>query len=165
MNAQKSDQHPESRKAWEDEANISFAKIKKLEESKDYRKQYSRSLISWIGAKAYQKEQSAEVTQQEEKTSAQLTWQGTDHKLWLMGASSLQELEPVGIVSDSASVISNRGLLSIGMSDQVPLWAKSMPSKMIFSEHELAGLSYQQRKHMNELREDTCSITIGQEKV
>ncbi len=74
MNAQQSDQHPESRKAWEDEANISLAKIKKLEESKDYRKQYAKSLISWIGAKAYQKEQSAEITHQEEKIRAQLTW-------------------------------------------------------------------------------------------
>ena len=160
MNAQQSGQHPESRKAWEHEANISLEKIKKLEESKVYRKQYAKSLISWIGAKAYQNDQSAETTPQEEKIRAQLTWQGIDHKLWLMGASSLQELESAGIVSHSASVISNRGLLSIGMSDQVPLWAKSMPSKMIFSEHELAGLSYQQRKHMNELREEIHAASL-----
>ncbi len=112
-------------------------------------------MISWIGAKAYHKEQSAEISPQEGKIRAQLTWQGIDHKLWLMGASSLQELESAGIVSDPASVISNRSLLSIGMSGQVPIWAKAMPSRVvIFSEHELAGHSYQERKKISELREE-----------
>ena len=55
---------------------------------------------------------------------------------------------------DPASVIKNRSLLSIGMSDQVPLWAKSMPSRMIFSEHELAGHSYQDRKKIIGIREE-----------
>ena len=145
INAQQQDQHPESVKAWENEAKVSHQRIKKLEESKQYRQQYATSLIKWIGAKAYQKEQSAEISPQEEKIRAQLTWQGVDHKLWLMGASSLQELESAGIVSDPASVIKNRSLLSIGMSDQVPIWAKAMPSRMIFSEHELAGHRYQER--------------------
>ena len=119
MNAQQPDQHPESMKAWENEAKIASDRIRKLDESKDYRKKYARTLISWIGAKAYQKEQSAEITPQEEKIRAQLTWQGVDHKLWLMGASSQEQLESAGIVSDPASVIKNRSLLSIGMSDQV----------------------------------------------
>ena len=154
VNAQQQDQHPESAKAWENEAKISHERIKKLEESKQYRQQYANSLISWIGAKAYHKEQSAEISPQEGKISAQLTWQGIDHKLWLMGASSLQELESAGIVSDPASVISNRSLLSIGMSGQVPIWAKAMPSRVIFSEHELAGHSYQERKKISELREE-----------
>ena len=103
INAQQQNQHPESAKAWENEARISHARIKKLEESKQCRQQYANSLIKWIGAKAYQKEQSAEISAQEEKIRAQLTWQGIDHKLWLMGASSLQELESAGIVSDPAS--------------------------------------------------------------
>ena len=154
MNAQQPDQHPESMKAWENEAKIASERIRKLDESKDYRKKYARTLISWIGAKAYQKEQSAEITPQEEKIRAQLTWQGVDHKLWLMGASSQEQLESAGIVSDPASVIKNRSLLSIGMSDQVPLWAKSMPSRMIFSEHELAGHSYQDRKKIIGIREE-----------
>ena len=40
------------------------------------------------------------------------------------------------------------------MPDQVPIWAKAMPSRMIFSENELAGHSYQQRKRISELREE-----------
>ena len=154
INAQQQDQRPESAKAWENEAKMSHQRINKLEESKQYRQQYATSLIKWIGAKAYQKEQSAEISPQEEKIRAQLTWQGVDHKLWLMGASSLQELESAGIVSDPSSVISNRSLLSIGMSDQVPIWAKAMPSRMIFSEHELAGHRYQERQKISQLREE-----------
>ena len=70
----------------EDEAKTSFAKIKKLEESKDLRKQYARSLVSWIGAKAYQKEQSAEITPQEEEDQEPSSpGRGIDHKLWLDG--------------------------------------------------------------------------------
>ncbi len=154
INAQQPNQHPESAKAWENEAKSSHTRIKKLEESKSYRKQYANALINWIGARAYQKEQSAEITAQEEKIRAQLTWHGIDHKPWLIGAASLQELESANIVSNPASVISNRALISIGMSDQVPLWAKAMPSKMIFCEHELAGHSYQERKGIKELRDE-----------
>ena len=122
--------------------------------SKQYRQQYANSLIKWKGAKAYQKEQSAEISAQEEKIRVQLTWQGIDHKLMLIGAASLQELESASIVSDPASGISNRGLLSMGMSDQVPLWETAMPSRMTFSEHELAGHSYQERKKISELSEE-----------
>ena len=81
MNAQQAEQHPESAKGREAEANISFEKIKKSEASNNYRKQYAKSSITWIGANAYQKEQAAEIPPREEKISAQLTWQGIDHKL------------------------------------------------------------------------------------
>eukprot|EP00434_Breviolum_minutum_P035266 symbB.v1.2.031211.t1/scaffold3598.1/size53462/1 len=40
------------------------------------------------------------------------------------------------------------------MSDQIPLWAKALPSRMIFSEHELAGHSHQDRKRINQIREE-----------
>ena len=69
-------------------------------------------------------------------------------------------LESASIVAGPASAISNRALLPIGMSDQVPLWVKSMPAKMIFSEHELAGLSYQQRKQINELRDEIHAASM-----
>ena len=153
INAQQPNQHPESVKAWENEAKISHARIKKLEASKSYRKQYGTSLINWIGAKSYTKEQSAEISPQEEKIRAQLTWQGIDHKLWLLGASPESELESANIVASPSAAIKHRPLLSINMSDQIPLWAKAMPSKMVFSEHELAGHSYQDRKRINEMRE------------
>ena len=110
--------------------------------------------MKWIGAKAYTKEQSAETSAQEEKIRVQLTWKGKHHKPWLLRASSLQELESASIVADPAAVIKHRPLLSINMSDQIPLWAKTMPSSVIFSEHELAGHSCQERKKMSELREE-----------
>lgn len=154
INAQQPNQHPESVKAWEHEAKISHERIMKLEKSKSYRKQYGSSLISWIGAKSYTKEQSADISQQEEKIRAQLTWQGIDHKLWLLGAASESELESANIVASPSAVIKHRQHLSINMSDQIPLWAKALPSRMIFSEHELAGHSYQDRKRINQIREE-----------
>jgi len=76
INAQLPNQHPESVKACEQEAKMSHYRTKKLESSKAYRKQYAYSLINFIGAKSYSKEQSAEIRPQEEKIRAKLTRQG-----------------------------------------------------------------------------------------
>ena len=127
--------------------------------------QYAISLINWIGAKSSSNEQSAEISPQEEKIRAQPTWQGIDHKLWLLGASLESELESANIVASPSPAIKHRPLFSINMSDQVPLWAKAVPSRMIFSEHELAGHSYQQRKRISELGEERSCITVGQEEI
>ena len=51
-----------------------------------------------------QKEQAAEIIFQEEKIRAHLTWQGIDHKLWLIGAASMQDLEVQQTLSKDPSI-------------------------------------------------------------
>ena len=59
-----------------------------------------------------------------------------------MGAADEEELQESGIIANPSQVISNRHNMCITMSDQVPVWAKAVHTKMIFSEQELTGMRY-----------------------
>ena len=50
----------------------------------------------------------------------------------------MEALAAEKLVADPASVVNSRKDFVLGMSDQVPLWAKAQPKKLLFSEAELS---------------------------
>ena len=60
------------------------------------------------------------------------------------------------VFADPKSVLKPgvRELLTIGFSDQVPLWAKSESSKMVVSSEELSGITSEDRKQFQLIRKD-----------
>ena len=145
------------------EADEAMQRKKKLMDgSTSYGRNYTEKLIGWISASYMQKELSHKLSAIESKVRAQLTYQGIDRIIWLMGAADEAALEESGLVSSPAEVIEARKNLCITMSDQVPIWGKAMNQKIIFAEHELAGCRYQDAVNFNEIREEIASV---QEKV
>ena len=101
-----------------------------------------------------QKEISHKLSRIEAKARAQLTYQAVDRAIWLMGAADEKRLDEAGVVAQPEEVIKNRKNLIITMSDQVPLWAKAVHKKIIFSEDELAGMRYEDRINFNQIRKE-----------
>ena len=144
------------------EADEAMQRKKKLMDGgTSYGRNYTEKLIEWIGASYMQKELSHKLSPIESKARAQLTYQGIDRIIWLMGAADEAALEESGLVSNPAEVIEARKNLCITMSDQVPIWGKAVSQKIIFAEHELAGCRYQDAKNFSEIREE---IAAAQEK-
>ena len=145
------------------EADAAMIRKKKLMDgSTSYGRNYADKLIEWIGASYMQKELSHKLSAIESKARAQLTYQGIDRIIWLMGAADEAALEESGLVSNPAEVIEARKNLCITMSDQVPIWGKAVSQKIIFAEHELAGCRYQDAKNFSEIRDEIAAV---QEKV
>ena len=55
-----------------------------------------------------------------------------------MTCASTEALTSEKLVADPASVVKSRKDFVLGMSDQIPLWAKAQPKKLLFSEAELS---------------------------
>lgn len=135
-------------------------KISKVEGNKGWRKQQADQLISWTQAQWMKKEQSAQLSEHEEMIRSQITWQSIDHGVYLMGAASLERLQSEDIICDPKLVIKNRNQLSWLMSDQIPLWAKSMGSRMIFSENELQGSNKMSHHEFNKIRDELKAAMV-----
>ena len=127
---------------------------KLLDSRTTYGRNYTSMLIGWINAKFMQKELSHKISALESRARAQLTWQGIDRILYLMGAADEEELQESGIIANPSQVISNRHNMCITMSDQVPVWAKPVHTKMIFSEQELTGMRYDDKVNFKEVRKE-----------
>lgn len=109
----------------------------KLNASKKYRESLTERLIRETGASYMVAEQVTHLRPLEEKVRAQLTFQACDRALWAMTCASEEALAAEGLVADAASVIKSRKDFVLGMSDQIPLWAKAQPKKLLFSHAEL----------------------------
>ena len=142
-------------KQWRQEAENAMSRKQKLmDPTTKYGKNYTEKLISWMNAKYMQKEISHKLSRIEAKARAQLTYQAVDRAIWLMGAADEKRLDEAGVVAQPEEVIKNRKNLIITMSDQVPLWAKAVHKKIIFSEGELTGLRYEDRTNFNQIRRE-----------
>ena len=123
------------------EADAAMERKKKLMDGNtSYGRNYTDKLVGWISASYMQKELSHKLSAIESKAGAQLTYQGIDRIIWLMGAADEAALEESGLVSSPAEVIEARKNLCITMSHQVPICCKAVSQKIIFAEHELAGM-------------------------
>ena len=70
------------------EADEAMQRKKKLMDGgTSYGRNYTEKLIEWIGASYMQKELSHKLSPIESKARAQLTYQGIDRIIWLMGAA------------------------------------------------------------------------------
>ena len=140
------------------EADAAMERKKKLMNgSSSYGRNYTDKLIEWIGASYMQKEVSHKLSAIESKARAQLTYQGIDRIIWLMGAADEAALEESGLVSNPAEVIEARKNLCITMSDQVPIWGKAVNQRIIFAENELIGCKYQDAMNFKEIREEIAA--------
>ena len=144
------------KKSWNLEAKYYFARRDKLLGSKKYRQSFSTRLLEYCGSKEVSKELVSPLSALEEKTRAQLSWQAIDRMVWLAGASPEEDLLKSDIFADPKDVLKPevRELLTIGFSDQVPLWAKAESSKMVVSSAELSGITTADRKQFDLFRKD-----------
>ena len=120
------------KKSWYLEAKACFARRDKLLASKKYRQSFSSRLLEYCGAKEVGKELVSPLSALEEKTRVQLSWQAIDRMVWLAGAAPEADLLKSDLFAEPKDVLKPgvRELLTIGFSDQVPLWAKAESSKM-----------------------------------
>ena len=132
-------------------------KEKLLNGKTSYGKNFTEKLIGWCNAKWMQKELSHTLSPLEAKVRAQLTYQHIDRVLYMMTAASKEELQEEDIIASPEELLKTRHLVSITMSDQVPLWAKSRGHKMIFAEQELVGLRYEEGDRMADLRKEIAA--------
>ena len=144
------------KKTWELEAKQYFARRDKLLGSKKYRQSFTTRLLEYCGSKEVKKELTSPLSAFEEKTRCQLSWQAIDRQLWLAGAAPEEDVLKSNVFADPKSVLKPgvRELLTIGFSDQVPLWAKAESSKMVVSSEELSGITTQDRKQFQLFRKD-----------
>ena len=111
-----------------------------------------RSLLS--------KDRTTHLAPVEEQVRAQLTFQDIDRKLWHLGAAPVAQLEDAHLVADAEMTVEHRSYLVIGMSDQVPLWAKAPSKKLVFSADEVNGASWDDRKRWTEIREELKAAQV-----
>ena len=144
------------KKTWTIEAKHYFSRRDKLLESKKYRQSFTTRLLEYCGSKEVKKELTSPLSSFEEKTRCQLSWQAIDRQLWLAGAAPETDVLKSNVFADPKSVLKPgvRELLTIGFSDQVPLWAKAESSKMVVSSEELSGITTQDRKQFQLFRKD-----------
>ncbi|CAK9024598.1 unnamed protein product, partial [Durusdinium trenchii] len=140
------------KKSWNLEAKACFARRDKLLASKKYRQSFSSRLLD-CGAKEVVV---SPLSALEEKTRVQLSWQAIDRMVWLAGASPEADLLKSDLFAEPKDVLKPgvRELLTIGFSDQVPLWAKAESSKMVASSEELSGITVADRKQFDLFRKD-----------
>ena len=119
-------------------AKVALNRKSKLLSSKKYRNSLTERLVRDSGAKFLVAEQVTHLSATEEKARAQLTFQACDRALWAMTCASTEALTSEKLVADPASVVNSRKDFVLGMSDQIPLWAKAQPKKLLFSEAELS---------------------------
>ena len=119
-------------------AKLALDRKSKLLSSKKYRNSLTDRLVRDSGAKFLVAEQVTHLSPIEEKARAQLTFQACDRALWAMTCASTEALTSEKLVADPASVMKSRKDFVLGMSDQIPLWAKAQPKKLLFSEAELS---------------------------
>ena len=105
--------------------------------SDSYKRKIKTQLVKWLDAKYMSTELVTNISQVEAQTRTKLTWQEFDHTLWLATCASQQTLADSNRLSSPAQFISARSQLSIGFSDQVPLWAKATGRRAVFAEEEL----------------------------
>ena len=144
------------KKSWNLEAKACFARRDKLLASKKYRQSFSSRLLEYCGAKEVGKELVSPLSALEEKTRVQLSWQAIDRMVWLAGAAPEADLLKSDLFAEPKDVLKPgvRELLTIGFSDQVPLWAKAESSKMVASSEELSGITVADRKQFDLFRKD-----------
>ena len=120
-------------------------------------------LVEWTGARLLTVEQTTHLSSLEEKVRAQLTWQDVDRKLWAMCVASKEQLEKEDLVADAASAIAHRSDFVVGMSDQIPLWAKADCKRLVFHESEIRNLLGDSRKNFHGLREEleACQAEVS----
>ena len=139
------------------EAQACLERRDKLLASKAYRKTRMTRLLEWTGARLFTVEQTTQLSALEEKVRAQLTWQDVDRKLWAMCVASKEQLEKENLVADAASVIAHRSDFVVGMSDQIPLWAKADCKRLVFHDSEIRNLLADSRKNFHSLREELAA--------
>ena len=115
----------------------------------------------WTGAKYTTSELVSNITQLESQVRCQLTWQEFDRVLWLCTLSSPEEFEKEASVVSPQDFCKNRSPLTVGFSDQVPLWAKAPGRKAVFAEHET--LSSADIKDFSEIREAIAEVMSSSE--
>ena len=144
------------KKTWSLEAKQLFSRRDKLLESKKYRQSFTTRLLEYCGSKDVKKELTSPLSALEEKTRCQLSWQAIDRQLWLAGCAPEKDVLKSNIFADPKSVLKPgvRELLTIGFSDQVPLWAKAESSRMVVCNEELSGITTQDRKQFQLFRKD-----------
>ena len=128
------------REGMEKEAQACLERRDKLVASKAYRKAMMTRLLEWTGARLFTVEQTTHLSALEEKVRAQLTWQDVDRKLWAMCVASKEQLEKEDLVADAAPAIAHRSDFVVGMSDQIPLWAKADCKRLVFHDSEIRNL-------------------------
>ena len=106
-------------------------RAEKVTQKKSYTKTWTQRLLMWTGAKYTTSELVSNITQLESQVRCQLTWQEFDRVLWLCTLSSPEEFENEASVVSPHNFCKNRSQLTIGFSDQVPLWAKA-PGRKAF---------------------------------
>ena len=145
------------REGLEKEARACLERRDKLAVSKAYRKTMTTRLLQWTGARLFTVEQTTHLSALEEKVRAQLTWQDVDRKLWATRVASKEQLEKEDLVADAASVIAHRSDFVVGMSDQLPLWAKVDCKRLVFHDSEIRNLLGDSRKNFHSLREELAA--------
>ena len=151
------------RQVLEKEAQTCLERRDKLVASRAYRKTMMTRLVEWTGARLLTVEQTTHLSSLEEKVRAQLTWQDVDRKLWAMCVASKEQLEKEDLVADAASAIAHRSDFVVGMSDQIPLWAKADCKRLVFHESEIRNLLGDSRKNFHGLREEleACQAEVS----
>ena len=133
-------------------------RAEKVTQKKSYTKTWTQRLLMWTGAKYTTSELVSNITQLESQVRCQLTWQEFDRVLWLCTLSSPEEFEKEASVVSPQDFCKNRSQLTIGFSDQVPLWAKAPGRKAVFAEQSSADI-----KDFSEIREAIAEVMSSSE--
>ena len=145
------------REGLEKEARACLERRDKLVASKAYRKTMMTRRLEWTGARLFTVAQTTHLSALEEKARAQLTWQDVDRKLWAMRVASKEQLEKEDLAADAASAIAHRADIVVGMSDQIPLWAKADCKRLVFHDSEIRNFLRDSRKNFQSLREELAA--------
>ncbi|CAJ1447610.1 unnamed protein product, partial [Effrenium voratum] len=107
-------------------------------------------LVKALGAKELRPNLTTHLSHVEQQVRALLSWQQHDYDQWRVAFGGQDMLEDLVAKPDEALKMREKAVL--GFSDQIPLWAKKVPVKEVYAEHEVATAP------QKEVREKTRSL-------
>merc|ERR1712115_433621 len=97
-------------------------RLKRLQDSPGYRKNYISRMMTWMGAKIGTPSKRSNLSAEQEQIRWQMTVQGHDYQMWRAAFADEEELSHY--VADAKRFISRRKETVLLYSDESPLWVK-----------------------------------------
>ena len=109
-------------------------RLKRLQDSEGYRKNYVTRMMTWMGAKIGAPSKRSDLSAEQEQIRWQMTVQGHDYQIWRAAFADEDELKHY--VADAKRFINRRKETVLLYSDESPFWVKIGFRKVAFADWE-----------------------------